>query len=116
MAGGVRTALKRESIGQGRKLADGTPRELKTSLERDVLEVEVATKTDLTTARDILGGSAVVPVQDQLMLHLPIGDGSPPPLAALRGLQDAGVAVTEFQLRRPTLDDVFLTLTEEQPA
>ena len=103
-------------IGQGRKLADGTPRELKTSLERDVLEVEVATTTDLTTARDILGGSAVVPVQDQLMLHLPIGDGSPPPLAALRRLQDAGVAVTEFQLRRPTLDDVFLTLTEEQPA
>ncbi len=103
-------------IGQGRKLADGTPRELKTSLERDVLEVEVATETDLTTARDILGGSAVVPVQDQLMLHLPIGDGSPPPLAALRRLQDAGVAVTEFQLRRPTLDDVFLTLTEEQPA
>jgi hypothetical protein len=35
---------------------------------------------------------------------------------ALRALQDAGVAVTEFQLRRPTLDDVFLTLTEEQPA
>jgi ABC-2 type transport system ATP-binding protein len=103
-------------IGQGRMLADGTPRELKASLERDVLEVVVATETDLATALDILAGSAVVPMPDQLMLHLPIGDGSPAPLVALRGLQDAGVAVTEFQLRRPTLDDVFLTLTEEQPA
>ena len=103
-------------IGQGRTLAEGTPRELKTSLERDVLEVEVATETDLATARTILGGSAVLPAPDQLLLHLPIDDESPAPLVALRALQDAGVAVTEFQLRRTTLDDVFLTLTEEQPA
>ncbi len=71
---------------------------------------------DLTIARQILGRSAVVPVPDRLLLHLPIGDRTPAPLVALRGLQDAGVSVTEFQLRRPTLDDVFLTLTEEQPA
>ena len=103
-------------LGQGHVLATGTPGELKTSLERDVLEIEVATATDLTTARDILGGSAVVPVPDRLLLHLPIGDGTPAPLVALRDLQDAGVAVKEFQLRHPTLDDVFLTLTEEQPA
>jgi ABC-2 type transport system ATP-binding protein len=103
-------------IGQGRVLAEGTPRELKTSLERDVLEVEVASETDLTTARRTLGAGAVVPFPDRLMLHLPVGDGGPAPLVALRGLQDAGVAVTEFQLRRPTLDDVFLTLTEEQQA
>ena len=103
-------------IGQGRTLAEGTPRELKTSLERDVLEVEVATQADVTIARDILAGSAVVPVADRLILHLPIRGGGPEPLVALRRLQDAGVTVTEFQLRRPTLDDVFLTLTEEQPA
>ena len=101
-------------IGQGRALAEGTPRELKTSLERDVLEVEVATAGDLAAARAALGDSAVAPDADRLLLHLPIGAGSPAPLEALRDLQDAGVAVTEFQLRRPTLDDVFLALTEEQ--
>ena len=103
-------------IGQGRTLAEGTPRELKTSLERDVLEVEVATDNDLTSARQVLGSSVVVPAPDEHVLHLPIGGQAPAPLVALRSLQDAGVAVTEFQLRRPTLDDVFLTLTEEQPA
>ncbi len=103
-------------IGQGRTLADGTPHELKTRLERDVLEVEVATADDMARARQTLGASAVIPLPDRLMLHLPIGDGTPAPLVTLRGLQDAGVEVTEFQLRRPTLDDVFLTLTEEQPA
>jgi ABC-2 type transport system ATP-binding protein len=103
-------------IDRGRTLAEGTPSELKTSLERDVLEVEVATEDDLAIARRTLGPTAVHPVPDQLSLHLPIGALTPPPLVALRALQDAGVAVTEFQLRRPTLDDVFLTLTEEQPA
>ncbi len=103
-------------IGGGRTLADGTPHELKSSLERDVLEVEVATEGDLATARGVLGSGAVAPTPERHLLHLPIGEGRPAPLVALRGLQDAGVAVTEFQLRRPTLDDVFLTLTEEQPA
>ncbi len=103
-------------IGRGRTLAEGTPRELKKSLERDVLEVEVATEEDLARARRALGGSAVVPVPDRLMVHLPIGVESRGPLEALRDVQEAGVAVTEFQLRRPTLDDVFLALTEEPPA
>nr|MDJ0953188.1 DUF4162 domain-containing protein [Acidimicrobiia bacterium] len=34
-------------------------------------------------------------------------------LDILRRLDDAGVALTDFQLRRPTLDDVFLTLTKD---
>ena len=103
-------------IGHGRTLAEGTPRELKTSLERDVLEVEVATEVDLAMAQRALGERAVVPIPDRLTLHLPIGDGTPAPLVVLGGLQEAGVAVNEFQLRRPTLDDVYMTLTEEQPA
>ncbi len=103
-------------ISRGRTLAEGTPGELKRSLERDVLEVEVATDEDLARACRALGSSAVVPVPDRRMVHLPIGAESRGPLEALRDMQDAGVAVTEFQLRRPTLDDVFLNLTEEQPA
>jgi ABC-2 type transport system ATP-binding protein len=103
-------------IGAGRTLAEGTPRELKAGLERDVLEVEVATDDDLARAREILGAGAIVAATDRPLLHLPIGDGTPTPLAALRSLQDAGIAVIEFQLRRPTLDDVFLALTEELSA
>ena len=103
-------------IGQGRLLAQGTARELKQSMERDVLEVEVATAADLSLARETLSGRALIPDDERLLLHLPIGEGSPAPLQALRDLQDAGITITEFQLRRPTLDDVFLTLTEEQPA
>ena len=32
-------------------------------------------------------------------------------LEILRRLDDAGIGIADFQLRRPTLDDVFLTLT-----
>lgn len=101
-------------IDRGRALAEGTPRELKRSLERDVLEVEVATEQDVAKALQALGDAAVLPDPQRLLVHLPIESRGP--LEALRDLQDAAVAVTEFQLRRPTLDDVFLTLTEEQSA
>jgi ABC-2 type transport system ATP-binding protein len=56
-------------------------------------------------------------------IGIPVGDGAAHSLDLLRTLQDGGVAITDFQLRRPTLDDVFLVLTgsaatdtEEVPA
>ena len=53
---------------------------------------------------------------------VPIGDDVGRSLDLLRRLQDNGISITDFQLRRPTLDDVFLSLTgspaenEEVPA
>jgi ABC-2 type transport system ATP-binding protein len=32
-------------------------------------------------------------------------------LAALRRIEDAGVSLSDFRLRRPTLDDVFIEIT-----
>jgi hypothetical protein len=36
--------------------------------------------------------------------------------AATRRIQDAGVSVTDIGIRRPSLDDVFLTLTSPEGA
>ena len=44
-------------------------------------------------------------------IHVPIGDGAGTSLEILRRLDDADIEIADFQLRRPTLDDVFLTLT-----
>jgi ABC-2 type transport system ATP-binding protein len=41
----------------------------------------------------------------------PVEDGASTLMAALRRLDEAGIAITDVGLRRPTLDDVFLTLT-----
>ena len=44
------------------------------------------------------------------------GRGVAESLGVLRQLDDSGVVIDDFQLRRPTLDDVFLTLTGQAPA
>jgi ABC-2 type transport system ATP-binding protein len=96
-------------IDHGRVVGEGTAAELKSSLKRDVLEVTVSEVEARDRAAALLNGIGVV-VVDDTTLHLPVNlptDG----LAALRRVQDAGIEITDFQLRKPTLDDVFLALT-----
>ena len=42
--------------------------------------------------------------------------GSDGPAAAVRSLDDIGVGITGIEIRRPTLDDVFFTLTGKHVA
>jgi len=44
-------------------------------------------------------------------ISVPVGTGTAALVEALRHLDGAGIAVSDVALRRPTLDDVFLTLT-----
>ena len=43
-----------------------------------------------------------------------VGDRIVP--SVIRALDDAGIDVLDVEVRRPTLDDVFLTLTGRSPA
>ncbi len=68
----------------------------------------------LTAAADALGRVAgTEPRVDPTTRHVSVGveRGSDLLLAAVRALDDAGVAVEDIALRRPTLDEVFLALT-----
>jgi ABC-2 type transport system ATP-binding protein len=99
-------------LDEGRVVATGTPAAMKRRLERDVLEIHVASDDDLERAMAlvpaVLGATANA---GDRSLHIPIGTGTATSLDTLRTLDDAAIAITDFQLRRPTLDDVFLTLT-----
>lgn len=99
-------------IDHGQIVAEGSPTTLKRDLERDVLEVRFADGSDLSVALDIVGsvdGVAADPQEHRI--RVPIGDDSAFALKLLRRLQDDGLTISDFQLRRPTLDDVFLALT-----
>jgi len=99
-------------IDDGLAVAAGTPLELKRQLERDVLEIHVETGADFDMALRLVGPvDGVVSDSDAREIQVPMGEGAGPSLEVLRRLTEAGVAVTDFQLRRPTLDDVFLALT-----
>ena len=100
-------------IDEGVMKASGTSAELKTNLERDVFEVHVALLEDVGRAVEVTERVAPGVSSDiaDLLLQIPLTDGSTQSLAVLRELDTAGIAISDFQLRRPTLDDVFLTIT-----
>jgi daunorubicin resistance ABC transporter ATP-binding subunit len=99
-------------IDEGQVVASGGPETLKRDLERDVLEVHVADEADLTAALDIIGPTEGLSTDvDARRIGIPVGDGASRSLDLLRRLEEGGVSISDFQLRRPTLDDVFLGLT-----
>lgn len=100
-------------IDQGAVTASGSSEELKAELRSDVLEVHLANPDDLRRAEQILGETALEPTADRTKtaLTIPMPRGAQESLIALRRLDDADIAVVDFRLRKPTLDDVFRTMT-----
>lgn len=102
-------------INHGKIAAEGAPEELKRSVGRDLVVVTV--DGDVPAARHTLEevrGVEHVDVSGQV-LTARVSDGAAavsPIAVALSGAD--GVEVTELSLRRPTLDDVFLSVTGEQ--
>ncbi len=101
-------------IDRGHMIAHGTPDELKTQIGGERVEMVLATVADLPPAQTILAGVSVDEVQlDQQTRRLTTGvtHGVNDLKLVLQRLTDANIAVVDVGLRRPTLDDVFLSLT-----
>ena len=96
-------------IDRGSVVAEGTSRELKTRLGRDVLEVSLEDAAQLSAARSAITSLTAVAV-DERTLHVAVADTAQS-LVTLRRLDEARIALADFQLRRPTLDDVFIEIT-----
>jgi ABC-2 type transport system ATP-binding protein len=110
-------------IDHGKAIARGTADELKAQVGGERIEVVVGSIEDTATAREVLERVAVGEVQldeHTRRLTAPVRGGASVLTDALRQLDAAEVAVLDVGLRRPTLDDVFLTLTghraEDEPA
>jgi ABC-2 type transport system ATP-binding protein len=109
-------------IDHGKVIASGTSDELKDQVGGERLELTVGSVGELETAKSALASLAIgeILVDEQIrQLTVPVSGGSDALAEALRRLSDAAVKVTEIGLRRPTLDDVFLSLTghaaEDEP-
>jgi ABC-2 type transport system ATP-binding protein len=98
-------------IDHGMIVAEGTPDELKRRVTADVLTLRVAGPPD--HAEKLLAAEEpvreIVVAGDHLKLTVMNGEQALPVL--LRVLDGAGVTLREIKLSRPTLDDVFLTIT-----
>ena len=101
-------------IDHGRVIAEGTSDELKAQVGGERLEITVALASELPHARAVLAPLASGELTSQehtRTVTAPVSGGAAALIGALRALDEAGVEVMDAGIRRPTLDDVFLTLT-----
>ncbi|WP_197318624.1 ATP-binding cassette domain-containing protein [Saccharomonospora sp. NB11] len=108
-------------VDGGRVIAQGTPDELKADLGADRLDVTVRHAADLPTAAELLGrlsGADVETDADRMRLSAAVHDRVGALTEFLRASEDTDLAIEDVTVRRPTLDEVFLTLTDrtEVPA
>ncbi|MYU13184.1 ATP-binding cassette domain-containing protein [Streptomyces sp. SID8361] len=106
-------------IDKGMLIADGTPDELKRKVGGERLEVTLA---DPATAWEVTGllervavGEPVVGDQGR-SVSVPVGSGIDSIADAATALRGRGIEVTDFAMRRPSMDDVFLALTGRSSA
>jgi len=99
-------------IDDGRIVAEGTPDELKARVSGDGVAVEVPAESVVDAAEvagQLSGASDVTTADNTVRFRVPRGDTALPEL--LRALDSKGITMTSIQVQRPSLDDVFLTMT-----
>ena len=102
-------------IDHGLVIASGTSEELKDRIGGDVVEFSVTDRAKLQAAVEAVSalgeGAPVVDNEERRVQVRAGGRGSQVLVEVVRCLDAAGVATAGLALRRPSLDDVFMTLT-----
>ena len=104
-------------IDRGAVIARGTSRELKAKIGGGVVEVHVENQDDVSRVMPLLANIGTRPPQvNDLSGHItiPAQEGAKTLRDAIRILDGACVPIADIELRKPTLDEVFLALTENK--
>ncbi|HEY9328127.1 MAG TPA: ATP-binding cassette domain-containing protein [Streptomyces sp.] len=97
-------------VDGGRVAAEGTADELKARVGGDRIDVVVRDGAQLGRAAALLAGGAVTD-PDRRLIGAPAGDRMATLSRTVRVLEEAGIEAEDIAVRRPTLDEVFLSLT-----
>ncbi len=101
-------------VDHGHVIAKGTSDELKAQVGGERLELTLSHKADMNDAVQALRHYSIGEIQidtDHRHIIVPVTQGSQILAAVVRDLDAAQISLDDLALRRPTLDDVFLTLT-----
>jgi ABC-2 type transport system ATP-binding protein len=103
-------------IDGGHIIAEGTADELKATVGADVIDLVLADRLAVDRAAEVIAATFGLRREDLVVdadlgrIQTPVS-GPPALTDALRALDGAQLEVADLTLRRPSLDDVFLTLT-----
>ncbi|CAL9525151.1 ATP-binding cassette domain-containing protein [Streptomyces sp. enrichment culture] len=102
-------------VDHGRVIARGTADQLKARTGGERVEVVVHAHGEIATSREVLAGfgrGGTVTVEEHTRkLTVPVTGGAKLLAEVIRELDARGVEIDDIGLRRPTLDDVFISLT-----
>ncbi|MEU6063264.1 MULTISPECIES: ATP-binding cassette domain-containing protein [Streptomyces] len=101
-------------VDHGRVIAQGTSDQLKARTGGERVEVVVHDREDIPTAAEVLSGfgKGDTTVEEHTRkLTVPVTGGAKLLAEVIRELDTRGIEIDDIGLRRPTLDDVFLSLT-----
>jgi ABC-2 type transport system ATP-binding protein len=101
-------------VNHGRIIARGTADELKSQVGGERIEVVIHGRDAMARGVEVLAASCGErPLVDEhtRRLTVPAHGGAARLVQVVRDLDEAGIGIDDIALRRPTLDDVFLSLT-----
>jgi ABC-2 type transport system ATP-binding protein len=101
-------------VDHGKIIATGTADELKGQVGGERIEVVVHERESIARGMEVLAGvgEGTVDVDDHTRkLTVPTSRGAAALTQVVRELDEAGIRIDDIGLRRPTLDEVFLSLT-----
>ena len=107
-----RLASRLAVLDHGRVIAEGAPASMKADLGATVLEVGLSTIEDARRTGAILDALGPhTPLVNGTFVEVTVDNGPQAAMLALRNLDGESIQPTTFNLREPSLDDVFLSLT-----
>ncbi|MFF3015780.1 ATP-binding cassette domain-containing protein [Streptomyces sp. NPDC057939] len=101
-------------VDHGKVIARGTSDQLKARTGGERVEVVVHDRAHIATAREVLAGfgKGEATVEEHTRkLTVPVAGGAKLLAEVIRELDGRGIEIDDIGLRRPTLDDVFISLT-----
>lgn len=101
-------------IDGGKVIAEGTAKELKSKIGNDRLEVTFTNKKSYEAALNVLGKIVTEHNDDDLTVTALIKDTNKDVKKVLDILSENNVKISSMAVHKPTLDDVFLSLTGKQ--
>ncbi len=98
-------------IDNGKVIASGTSEELKSKIGNDRLELVFGSKNDLENAEKLLAKKVITKDEESNRLSIDVKNIIKDVKNSLAALENDKINVVSMEVHRPTLDDVFLSLT-----